>query len=132
LLSRFGKNAPATGFAFDLENLMWALRHANAKALEAQALRLTLSGGSELERHKLASALRGRDVVVATLPAHDDVRSCLAFARAWGYDGSLVLGQSGARLVRAKDAAEKKIAAGATAVKAIAALRAWAQTGIES
>lgn len=125
LLSRFGKDAPATGFAFDLENLMWALRHAQAPALEQAGLRLTLAGGDERARHTLATALRAGDVVVATLPAHNDARSSLAFARAWGYDACLVLTRTGARLVRVCDAAEKKLDAANTAN--VLALASWAQ-----
>ncbi|HEX2679086.1 MAG TPA: ATP phosphoribosyltransferase regulatory subunit [Polyangiales bacterium] len=127
LLSRFGKDQPATGFAFDLENLMWALRHEKAPALEAAPLRLTLSGGDEAQRHTLATALRAKDVVVAALPAHKDSSSCLAFARAWGYDATLVLSRTGVRLLRASDADEKTIAAIDAAQ--IVALKRWAQQG---
>lgn len=135
LLARFGKDEPATGFAFDLENLMWALREAGAPELVENPLRLTLSGGSERERFALADALRAQDVVVATLPTHDDTRSCLAFARAWGYDACLVLSRKQARLLRASDAAEKAASARAgelprATAKSIVAHARWAQNHV--
>lgn len=127
LLSRFGKDAPATGFAFDLENLTWALRAAGAPAREPSALRIALAGGTEHERHGLATTLRAHGVVVATLPAHDDARARLAFARAWGYDICLALTRAGARLVRVSDGAEKKLAA--TDAASVRALACWGQPG---
>ncbi len=125
LLRRFGMDQPATGFAFDLENLQWALREAGVGALVGAPLRLAIAGGTEAQRDALATQLRQRRIVAATLPDHSDERTCLAFARAWGYDGTLVLTRTAVRFLRARDAAEKVVKPGDLA--AIIALQAWAQ-----
>ncbi len=105
--------------------MKWALHAAGSGALEPTPLRLTLCGGNELSRNALASALRAADVVVATLPEHPGLRSCLAFARAWGYDAALVLTGTGVRLVRARDAVEKTVKP--LEATSIVALKDWAQ-----
>jgi ATP phosphoribosyltransferase regulatory subunit len=125
LLRRFGTDQPATGFAFDLENLQWALRSAGVGSREAAPLRLVVAGGTEARRHALATRLRQERVVAATLPHHADVRSCLAFTRAWGYDAALVLTRTAARFLRTRDAAEQAVKP--EDIASIVALRAWAQ-----
>jgi ATP phosphoribosyltransferase regulatory subunit len=137
LLARFGADHAATGFAFDLENLQWALRAAGVAVWEPTPLRLTLSGQTERARHALAEALRERDVVVATLPDQDDAQSCLAFAQAWGYDASLLLTRSGARLHRACDGGATLVAAAngkdeMGLAEAIVALKKWAQEAAQT
>ena len=125
LLERYGASQPATGFAFDLENLQWALRAAGRPLAERAQLRLVLALGDAHSQRALARSLREFDIVVATLPLYDDVESCLAFARAWGYDAVLVLGDPRARMVRARDAEERAVATANPA--AVVALHTWAQ-----
>jgi ATP phosphoribosyltransferase regulatory subunit len=125
LLGRYGLVQPATGFAFDLENLQWALRAAGRPSPDRAQFRVALARGNAQSQRELARSLRERDVVVATLPLYDDVASCLAFARAWGYDAVLVLDGKRARLVRARDADEKAVQTADPA--SIVALQRWAQ-----
>jgi ATP phosphoribosyltransferase regulatory subunit len=124
LLARYGTSRPATGFALDLENLQWALRSAGARREEPRPFRVALGLGSAAALRALAHALRQRGIVAATLPLYSDTESCLAFARAWGYDAVLVLDRKRARLVRTCDAGER---ATANDPASIAALRSWAQ-----
>jgi len=90
LLSRYGVSRPATGFAFDLENLQWALRVAGqSEALERRPFRLALGPGDAKTLRELASRLRMHGLIVATLPIHQNAAECLAFAKAWSYDALL-------------------------------------------
>ena len=140
LLGRYGMDQPATGFAFDLENLQWALRHAgNAHHIGQPGLRLAAAGGDGAAQ-RLApwvEALRTQDVVVAVLPELSERAACLAFARAWRYDAVLLPGgpgklrdasrdgDKGARLVRVSDGSERSVSRGELA--GIGALEQWAQ-----
>jgi ATP phosphoribosyltransferase regulatory subunit len=85
LLGRFGKDAPATGFALDLDNLEWALAHAGTAPSETGASRIALVGASNREHSRAAESLRSVGARVATLPESGG-SDPLAFARAWGYD----------------------------------------------
>lgn len=145
LLGRYGKELPATGFAFDLENLQWALRHAGHVVHPAPTdLRLvaTTATGSARNATQLAewvSALRANDVVVAVLPNATEREACLAFARAWRYDAVLLPGpmregvtldrpRDGtprAHLVRVTDGSERTVTD--ADIAGIAALHAWAR-----
>lgn len=125
LLGRYGGARPATGFAFDLENLQWALRTAGKMRDEPRPFRLAVGPGSAPGLRELARRLRGQDVVAATLPLYEQVESCLAFARSWGYDAVLIVDRKRARLVRARDASERAVSATDTA--SIVALQSWAQ-----
>jgi ATP phosphoribosyltransferase regulatory subunit len=143
LLSRYGMDQPATGFAFDLENLQWALREADhVRDLEQRLLRVVLFSTEPQLYAATLSALRARDVVVATTPNCADLESCLSFARTWRYDAVLLPStargrEAHARLVRVRDRAEQALGAGEkktarsdlTSAHAaeIAALRTWAQ-----
>ncbi|HKU44668.1 MAG TPA: ATP phosphoribosyltransferase regulatory subunit [Polyangiales bacterium] len=139
LLGRYGMDQPATGFAFDLENLQWALRHAgNAHHIGQAGLRIVAAAGGNPSRlAQWVGALRAHDVVVAVLPELSERAACLAFARAWRYDAVLLPGGSGklrdaaraqewgALLVRAADGSEKTVSRGDLA--GIDALERWAQ-----
>jgi ATP phosphoribosyltransferase regulatory subunit len=152
LLARYGMDQPATGFAFDLENLQWALREAgHVYDLEQALLRVVLFAREPQAHAETLDGLRARDVVVATAPNCPDLDSCLAFARAWRYDAVFVPGRargtdagSRARLIRVRDRSETVLERGAAeagraratratkaaapAVAQIVALKAWAQT----
>ncbi len=140
LLARYGMNQPATGFAFDLENLQWAMRHAGAaESVEHIGLRVVAPGGRAAKGLTgWVEALRERDVVVAVLPdANRD--SCLAFARGWSYDVVLLpaalrdeprarvasTGLSNARFVRVSDGSEKTVTH--ADIAGVSALESWAR-----
>jgi ATP phosphoribosyltransferase regulatory subunit len=125
LLERYGAPRAATGFAFDLENLQWALRAAGTPRAEPRMFRVALGLGSPHELRELAEALRDAGMVAATLPLIEDVQSCLAFAKAWGYDAVLVLERKRARLLRTTDAGERTVSVQDPG--SIAALQSWAQ-----
>jgi ATP phosphoribosyltransferase regulatory subunit len=125
LLGRYGLDRPATGFAFDLENLQWALRAAGRPSSERAQFRVALALGDARQQRELARRLRGCEIVVATLPLYQDAGACLAFARAWGYDAVLVLDPERSRLVRARDADEKAVLTADPT--SILALQSWAQ-----
>jgi ATP phosphoribosyltransferase regulatory subunit len=125
LLERYGRALPATGFAFDLENLQWALREAGVARTEPRVFRIAVALGDAVAQRKLAGQLRADDCIVATLPVYQELGSCLAFARAWGYDALLALDRERARLVRASDGAEQAVQADDPA--SIRALQKWAQ-----
>jgi ATP phosphoribosyltransferase regulatory subunit len=125
LLQRYGAPQPATGFAFDLENLQWALMACGKGRVEPRAFRVAVGFGTPAEQRCVAESLRKRQLVAATLPSHNDLQSCLAFAKSWGYDAVLALDGVRARLVRTRDASERALAAHDPAD--IAALQSWAQ-----
>lgn len=125
LLGRYGAPQPATGFMFELENLQWSLRSAGQRRDEPRLFRVAVGPGEPSLLRRAAEALRGHGVIAATLPLYADVQSCLAFARAWGYDAVLVLEQKRSRLIRTRDAATRPVSASDPA--AIAALQSWAQ-----
>ena len=125
LLRRYGLAQPATGFAFDLENLQWALRSAGRPVADRRQFRVALGLGDAHSQRELARSLRQHEIVVATLPLYDEIKSCLAFARAWGYDAVLVLDDKRTRLIRVRDNQEQTVAAAKPA--SIVALQAWAQ-----
>lgn len=147
LLSRYGMNLPATGFAFDLENLQWALRHAGHVVHDQPTdLRVVATARSARDAAALSawvSSLRTKDVVVATLPEATSREACLAFARAWRYDAVLLPGASRngaaqrgstvteqsrharAQLVRVSDGSERTVTL--TDIAGIDALQAWAR-----
>ena len=125
LLQRYGAPRPATGFAFDLENLQWALLACGKGRVEPRAFRVAVGFGSPAEQRRVAEGLRKQQLVAATLPSHSDLQSCLAFARSWGYDAVLALDGVQGRLVRTRDASERAVAAHNSAD--IAALQSWAQ-----
>lgn len=83
LLARFGIDAPATGFAIDVTNLLWALESEGRPWTAARLPRVAVRG----ERAEDAcSALRLRGVAAARVETSD----ANAYARAWGYDAAAV------------------------------------------
>ena len=117
LLARYGMAQPATGFAFDLENLQWALRHADSAQASHADLRVVVAAPAshapataqtgQDAAPRLAEwvdALRAKQVIVSVLPEARSREACLAFARAWRYDAVLLPGPSrdaGSRSARA-------------------------------
>jgi ATP phosphoribosyltransferase regulatory subunit len=108
LLSRYGASAPATGFALDLDNLQWTLRASDRATVEPTPLRIAI-GGADASAASIAEALRRRGIVAATLPYHGQ-RRCLDFAKAWGYDATLVPAARRFVITRASDGSDKTLA----------------------
>lgn len=94
LLGRFGAPAPATGFAIDVTNLMWALTAAGKPFAAKRPVRVALvdDGTAQDANAAAAQALRAAGIVTASIPAE----GALAFAKAWHYDA--VVTPSGAGL----------------------------------
>ena len=102
LLGGFGRPAPATGFAIDLDNLEWALARADRPFLVELPLRVAVLGTDADACAAVADALRRQGVSVASLPSRPE-GDALAFARAWGYDAALLVSDAGVRAVRTID-----------------------------
>jgi ATP phosphoribosyltransferase regulatory subunit len=100
LLTGFGWDAPATGFAIDLGNLEWTLRAAGKSAHESSEVRAVVAGRDPVLAREIAERLRRADMVAATLDDADRAR-CLAFARTWGYDVVLLASASSCDVLRA-------------------------------
>ena len=90
---RFGRPGPAAGFAFDLDDLGWALSQAGR--VGAAEPRLLVSNGSA----EVLSALRASRVACAPAPDGD----ALAYARAWRYTHLVEITFETATLVRVND-----------------------------
>lgn len=90
---RFGRRGPAAGFAFELDDLGWALVHAGRVGMPVPRL-LVSHGGPEV-----LSALRGSGVTCAEAPLGDP----LAYARAWRYTHLVEITLETATLVRVDD-----------------------------
>ena len=56
LLSRYDAPAPATGFAFEVDNVLWALSEAGVSLKGELPLRVVVAGGSYARRRKTAPA----------------------------------------------------------------------------
>jgi ATP phosphoribosyltransferase regulatory subunit len=124
LLERFGRGAPATGFAIDLGNLQWTLARHGVEPTEPRPVRVLVCGGDEARRRELARQLRGVGLVAATL-CTGAARDWLAFARAWRYDATLALETRGVRASRVSDGATRAV--GRFDSPTLDALRTWAQ-----
>lgn len=102
LLSKFGLDAAATGFAIDLRNLQWTLRNAGIAVPAEHPARVVVGGSDARAVVGAADTLREAGVVAATLMGKS-APACLAFAQAWGYDAALVLTRRSVRLQLASD-----------------------------
>lgn len=109
LIARYGDAAPATGFALDLDNLQWALRHAAVPPRGSEIVTLALAATTPKQRDPAAEFLRRNGIGVAVIEASDAMHA-LAFARAWSYAGALILGSDGAHGLRAHDGRKRRFA----------------------
>lgn len=110
LLERFGRPLPAFGFAFGLDDLVWAL---GGDALSQAPPRLLLTG----EAASLAPGLRGRGVRCAAGPEQDP----LAYARAWRYTHWVSATASEAVVISVLDSREQRAPLDAAAVAGVVA-----------
>lgn len=102
LLSRYDAPAPATGFAFEVDNVLWALSEAGVSLKGKLPLRAVVAGGSYARRRDTAELWRSRGARVAAIPAKsaDEAKQ---YAKAWDYDLLIWNQGSGARLTRLQD-----------------------------
>lgn len=109
LLARYGAPATATGFALDLHHLQWALSASGRAAAVSRTSRVVVAGTDADGAHDAARRLRAAGVVAATL-SRGTRSEALAYARAWGYHGVLMLARGSMRLMRVSDGRERSIA----------------------
>lgn len=102
LLGRYGAPAPATGFAFDVDNVSWALTEAGIALENELSLRVLVAGGTSAGRRSTAEQWRACGARVAVVPSKtaDEAKR---YAKAWDYH--LVIWQSGSetKLTRMSD-----------------------------
>ena len=97
LLGGFGRPLPAFGFAFGLDDLVWALGREGAASLLPRVL---LTGGATV----LAGALRQRGIRCAGGPEQDP----LAYARVWRYTHWVSTTAGQAVVISVSDMAEQR------------------------
>lgn len=123
LLSRYDAPAPATGFAFEVDNVLWALSHAGVSLKDDLPLRLLVAGGSPARRRQTAEQWRSRGARVAVLSAktNDEAKR---YAKAWDYDLVIWHAGAGARMTRLGDGRARAFAG-----EPDDELLAWARVG---
>ena len=130
LLSRYDAPAPATGFAFEVDNVVWALSDAGVSLRGELPLRVVVAGGSYARRRKTAELWRKRGARAAVIPAKSD-NEAKQYAKAWDYD--LLIWQQGNRthLVRVQDGRSRRLN-GEPSDELFVELSSWARVGNES
>jgi ATP phosphoribosyltransferase regulatory subunit len=130
LLRRYDAPAPATGFAFEVDNVLWALSDAGVSLRGELPLRVVVAGSSYARRRKTAEAWRKRDARVAVLAAKSESEA-KQYAKAWDYD--LLIWQQGSngRLTRLQDGRARALRTEPSDAL-FEELSAWARVGNES
>jgi ATP phosphoribosyltransferase regulatory subunit len=126
LLAQYGAPAPATGFAFEVDNVSWALGHAGVSLVGQLPLRVLVAGPSSAKRRATADQWRDRGARVAVVPSKT-AADAKAYAKAWDYD--LLIWAPGAKgkLTRVKDGRSRRASG-----EPNDAIWAWARAGNES
>ena len=126
LLGRYDSPAPATGFAFEVDNVSWALSAAGISLDGELPLRVLIAGGTRSKRRAIAEQWRARGARVAAISSKT-VRDAKQYAKAWDYD--VLLWQPGAngKLTRMSDGRSRSVAGEPTEP-----VWSWATVGNES
>ena len=126
LLGRYEAPAPATGFAFEVDNVSWALSEAGISLEGELPLRVLVSGGSYARRRDTAEQWRARGARVSEVSS-SRLEGAKRYAKSWDYD--LLVWQPGseAKLTRMKDGRSRTLRGELTD-----ALFHWARAGKES
>lgn len=126
LLGRYEAPAPATGFAFEVDNVSWALTEAGISLRASLPVRVLVAGGSPARRRVVAETWRSRGARVAALSS-GTLEAATEYARAWDYD--LLIWQKGKRahLTRLRDGGSKVLEG-----EPDDALWTWARMGNET
>ena len=126
LLGRYDAPTPATGFAFEVDNVSWALSEAGISLESELPLRVLVAGGGSARKRSAAEQWRARGARVAVVPAKtaDEAK---AYAKAWDYDVLIWQSGSQAKLTRTKDGRSRTLRG-----EPNDALISWARVGNES
>jgi len=115
LTNRYGYPAPATGFAFNILNLLFALdRELDETAIRHTDLLIFQKGDDKKPAQKVARALRERGYSVARDMIARGLEETLDYARKTNYRYVMVVGDETerVRLIRAVDASERNLSYG--------------------
>lgn len=130
LLSRYGAPAPATGFAFEVDNVLWALSEAGVSLSAELPLRVVVAGGSYARRWNTAELWRNRSARVAVIPSKSAAEA-KQYAKAWDYDVLIWQQGNSARLTRIRDGRTRTLK-GEPGDESFGELLSWARVGNES
>jgi ATP phosphoribosyltransferase regulatory subunit len=98
LVGRFGRAAPATGFAIDVDHLAWAISAQGGASRERARTRLCIAARRG-PHDAIVDALRRADVAAAFLPGATFAEA-IAYADAWSLDGAVELRGGGRAAIR--------------------------------
>lgn len=126
LLGRYDAPAPATGFAFEVDNVAWALAEAGVSLRASLPIRVAIAGGTSERRRTLAEIWRNRGARVAVVPSKS-ITDAREYANAWDYD--LLIWQRGktAEIIRIRDGQSRRLEG-----EPDEALLRWARVGNET
>jgi ATP phosphoribosyltransferase regulatory subunit len=130
LLGRYGAASPATGFAFEVDNVLWALSEAGVSFQGQLPLRVVVAGGNYARSARAASAWRARGARAAVIPAKS-ADEAKRYAKAWSYDLLVWQRGSGAQLTRLKDGRKRTLKV-EPSDESFSELVSWARVGNES
>ncbi len=102
LLGRYDAPAPATGFAFEVDNVVWALTEAGISLRASLPLRVIVAGGTPARRRVVAEHWRNREARVAVVPCKTE-KAAKDYGQAWDYDLLIWLRGKRADLTRLRD-----------------------------
>ncbi|MEM7433971.1 MAG: ATP phosphoribosyltransferase regulatory subunit [Myxococcota bacterium] len=126
LLGRYDAPSPATGFAFEVDNVLWALTDAGVSLRNNLPLRVLVAGGSPARRRAAASFWRAQGARVAAVPTKQ-LADARQYAKAWDYDVLAWQQRGGTRLTRLSDGKSRTMN-GEPDTKMVS----WARNGNES
>ncbi len=112
LTARYGFPAPATGFAFDLQSLLFALdRELDGRADVSPDVLICQPGADKRLAQRIARALRGSGCAAARDIVSRSLDDTLEYARKMSYRFLMVLEADGEslRLIRLADGQERKL-----------------------
>jgi ATP phosphoribosyltransferase regulatory subunit len=126
LLGRYNAPAPATGFAFEVDNVLWAISDAGVSLKADLPLRVLVAGGTPARQRETADRWRAEGARVATVSTKtpDEAKR---YARAWDYDLLIWQQRNTTRLTRLRDGRSRAVDA-----EPDSAVVSWARSGNES
>jgi len=112
LTARYGFPAPATGFAFNLLNLLFALdRELDAAAVQSTDVLIFQAGSNKEPAQKVARSLRVRGYSAARDIIQRGLEESLSYAHRMNFRHVMVIGEESGEvlLIRLADGSEKRI-----------------------